>query len=168
LSEDKKDNDVLKNLFEKTLVREIMNSERIFVYEQDDVSQAHEKFTTHGLSHLMILNDREQLSGLITPKYLYKTHAPKKIIQDNLKYDPHMILDGDSYYMKESLDEYILRSVMKKDPFVLSPDDSLIEALKNMKSRNVSCIPIVDEEKKLLGTLTNQEVVNFIVQICSN
>jgi len=73
------------------------------------------------------------------------------------------MVDGDGYYDKDSLDSFILRNVMKHNPLSLTPEDSVAEVLITMAKYNTSCVPIVNEEKKVMGMVTNQEIVNFVV-----
>ncbi len=44
------------------------------------------------------------------------------------------------------------------DPFYLSPDDMIFEAEKLMSRYRISGVPIVNEEKKLVGILTNRDL----------
>ncbi len=44
------------------------------------------------------------------------------------------------------------------DPFYLSPEDMISEAEKLMSRYRISGVPIVDEEKKLVGILTNRDL----------
>jgi IMP dehydrogenase len=44
------------------------------------------------------------------------------------------------------------------DPFYLSPDNTLFEADKLMGKYRISGVPIVDENKKLVGILTNRDL----------
>jgi len=164
MADEEKEKNYLKSLLEKTKLKDVMIKPAIVILENDQLSQAHMKFTDSRVSHLLVVNPSNKLVGLISPKYLYKTHSPKKRMSDDINYSSDIILDGDSYFSKESLDKYILRQIMHKDPFVLSPDDSIFEALIQMSRRNVSCIPIVSEDHEAVGTLTNQEVINFITK----
>ncbi len=44
------------------------------------------------------------------------------------------------------------------DPFYLSPDDMIFQAEKLMSRYRISGVPIVNEEKKLVGILTNRDL----------
>ena len=109
--------DKLHELFLQVKIGNVMNKAVVTVYEDEDLSIAQEKFLAHTVSHILVLDRRDRLSGLISQKYLYKTYSPRKIINDNVGIDKNVILDGDSYYDKNSLNGYILRTAMKKAPF---------------------------------------------------
>ena len=77
-------------------------------------------------------------------------------------YDKNIIVDGDSYFDKDMLDAFPLRTVMKREPFTLGPDDPVSRAIMHMAVKNVGCIPIVDDKQKILGIITNQDIVNLL------
>ena len=155
----------IKMLFEMTKIQDIMRTPVITVYEDDDFSEAEEKFTHYGINYILVTNRENKLVGVLSQKYIYKTQSPRKILgHEELDYDPNIIVDGDSFYDKESLDRYILRNIMSKNPFVLSPEDSITDAVLAMDKKNLGCIPIVDEKNKVKGIVTDREVVRFLVQ----
>jgi IMP dehydrogenase len=44
------------------------------------------------------------------------------------------------------------------DPYILSPEDTLLEATNLMKEKNISGMPIVDKNRKLVGILTSRDM----------
>jgi IMP dehydrogenase len=46
-----------------------------------------------------------------------------------------------------------------EDPFVLRPDNTVKDALKLMEEKGISGIPIVDNERKLLGIVTRRDLL---------
>lgn len=156
------DSGSFNHFFTQAKVRDVMDTKVVTVREDDDFSVAQRKFVENHITHLVIVNNQYQLVGLISQKYIYKTQSPRKIIGDELEPDPGILLDGDSFYLKETLDSYILRNIMKKNPFVLTPDDSLAEVIINMAKKNLGCIPIVDANRKICGVVTSQEIVQYL------
>ncbi len=154
----------LKTLLETAIIRDVMNLNPVKIHQDSDLVKAQELFQTHKASHLVVVNDTNQLVGLISPKYLYKTHSPRKILGEAQYTDPNYIIDGDSFYLKDSLDKYILKSIMWDDPITLGPDDTVARAILSMHRRKVSCIPIINPDKQILGMITNQEIINFITR----
>ena len=155
----------LKKLFENIKIREVMKTPVVTVYEDDELSAAEQMLVQHSLSYLPVVNHAKEVVGLLSQKYLYKAQSPRRILKhEDLDYDPGVLVDGESYYEKEMLDGYILRNIMKKDPFTLGPEATLAEAILNMDSRIISCIPIV-EKNKIRGIVTIREIVTFVAKI---
>jgi len=154
----------IRILFNKIIIEKVMKTPPVTIYEMDDLSVAEEKFVTNSISHLIVVNREGKLRGLLSPKYVYKTQSPKKRMQGEVL-QPRTIVDGDTFYSKDTLNKYSLVNVMFPDPFTLGPKDVFGEAVLIMAKRNISCIPVVDKTKKVLGVLTNQEIVNFITMV---
>lgn len=155
----------IRELLKNTKVETLMNPKVVTVYEDQDVSDAHEKFVAYGVTHLIVLNRQDQLVGLLTPKYVYKTQSPRKILNEDMLYQAGILVDGDTFYEREMLDGFILRNMMKKSPFTLRRNSSAAEAVREMALRKLSCIPIVDKEKKVIGILTDWEIINFMYRL---
>lgn len=159
------DEDVhLKRLLEKASAKDIMNPSPAVIKESADLAEAQIMFQEQKVSHLLVSNNKNILVGIVSPKYLYKTHSPRKILGDVVLSDPDVILDGDSFYSKESLDKYILKHLMYQDPPSLTPEHTLAQVILRMYHGKVSCLPIVDENKCIVGVITNQEIINFITR----
>ncbi len=152
-------------LIRSTKIRDVMIRDVVTVFENDDFSEVEEKFLKYSLTHIVVINRQGELTGLISQKYLYKTQSPRKIMSDEIKYNLNVIIDGDSYYSKDMLNGFVLKEMMKKDPFSLHPDDYILTAISNMAERRIGCIPIVDKHKKIKGIITDMDIVKFIGSI---
>ena len=151
----------LKKALQETKVTAIMKKNVITVFEDDDLSDAQEKFVQFGVYYLVVIDHNHKFLGLISQKYLYKTQSPRKIIKEEMDYDKNILIDGDAFYEKSTLNSFILRSIMNKVPVILSPDASVLEALNQIETKNIGCIPIVDKDRRVHGTLTDRDIVTF-------
>ncbi len=154
----------IRVLCNETKIKEIMSTKLITIYEDDDVSVAEEKFISHGIYYLPVVSHDGQLKGLLSQKYLYKAQSPRKIVGNNMDYDPDKLVDGSSYYPKEALDSLILSNIMNHGVFTLSPEDPVKDAILNMINKKLGCIPIVEKDQKLCGILTQQNIIAFMAQ----
>ncbi len=154
----------MADTFNMIKVGDIMLSPAVSVKENDDFSAVQKKFLENHLPYVCVTDDGQKLVGTISQKYLYKAQSPRKIIGDNPDYDPDIIVDGDSFYSKEVLDSYILSQIMNHIPFTMKHDQSLKEAIINMATKHLGCIPIVDESNKLSGVVTEQLIIKYIAE----
>jgi CBS domain-containing protein len=155
----------LKPFFNTVKLKDAMRSPVVTIHEDEDLSVAQIRFLNHHISHLLVVDRKNSLVGIISQKYLYKTHSPRRILNEEMRYSSNVIVDGDSFYEKQALDGYILRSVMNKNPFTMGPEESLGLAILAMEEKNLGCIPITDKENQILGVLTTQEVVHYIAKL---
>lgn len=146
-----------------TKLKDVMSSPVVKIYEDEEFSVAEETFLKKNLYYLPVVDRDNKLVGIVSHKYIYKTQSPRKIVgAEEIEYDPNIIIDGDSFYDKESLDRYILRSIMHKNPFTLKADDSIADAILAMAQKNIGCIPIVKKDKTVCGILTKQDIVQVL------
>ena len=160
--------DYIRGILENIKIKTVMNTDVIKIREYEELSRAEELFIKYGIYYLPVVNQYNKLVGLLSQKYLYKTQSPRHIDKDQLKYGTDIIVDGNAFYDKETLDGYILRNVMLKDPFTLTPDDSVLHAILEMAKRKIGCICVINVEKKVCGMITESDLVRTTAQILSN
>ncbi len=158
------DTKTIKDLFKKTTIKDVMSEAKYTIQVTAELSWAEKLFTIHHITHLPVVDLDDKLVGLISHKYLYKTHSPRKMMNNDVDLNPDMIVDGDSFYNRASLNQYILKHMMHKDPFTMKKESSLEEALLNMSKKKIGCICVVDANRNLEGILTDREIVAFIVK----
>lgn len=158
----------IKKFCQDTRLGDIMAAPVVKIYEKDKLSRALELFLEHKMFHLPVVDKNDKLAGLLSLKYLYKIQSPRKFVEGQ-EYDMmNVIVDGDTYYPKEVLDQYILKSFIQKNPFCLSPEATLEEAVLKMTQRRIGCIIIVDHQQKVLGMFTEQDLVKLIGKILAS
>lgn len=135
----------------KTLIKEVMAAPAITVNENDDFSKVHEKFQFHDIRHLPVVNANGGIVGLITQRELFKIHSP------------HKLDDGNWFYDKDLLNGFILKNVMFKDVFTLTPERPLYDAVDFMVRQKVGCVPIVDDYNFVQGVITRDDILKYIL-----
>ena len=154
----------LTRLIKSTKIKTIMISPVHVVGDRDNLSKAQKIFSDRRINHIPVVNDEGQLVGIISHKYLYKTLSPRKFMGNELEGSADMLMEGDSYYFKESLDRYILKNVMNKKPFFLGPENTVADVIKAMAGKRLGCVTIVDHSQKVIGVISDQEIFNFLAQ----
>lgn len=156
----------IKNLLEKTNLRLVMNTEVSTIHLDDNFSRAEEILTKKSIHYLPVVDYADKVVGLISQKYIYKAQSPRNIMKSGeMQINPNIIIDGDSYYIRESLDGFILKNIMMKNPPTLRPGDSVAQAIKLMDQRKIGCIPVVDKNKVIKGIFTKDDLINFLMVI---
>src|SRR5438132_9736717 len=51
------------------------------------------------------------------------------------------------------------REIMTKDPVCCTADDTVQKAAKTMAEHDCGCVPVVDDNKRVIGTLTDRDIV---------
>jgi arabinose-5-phosphate isomerase len=74
-----------------------------------------------------------------------------------------VITDGDlRRQLEKGVDVYklIVNEIMTRKPVILNEDMMAIDVLKILKLKNISCVPIVNNNYQLVGTLRLQDIIN--------
>lgn len=152
----------IQDILRDTPVGKIMTT-RVFSLKEDaNLSQAVRLFGDQNLTHLPVVDANNKVVGLLSHMYVYKTQAPRKFVEGEMTAAPDMLIDGDTFYLKETLDRFNLKSIMKPNPMTINSNESLAIAVHAMANRRIGCIPVVDDLKNLVGIITNQDVINFL------
>ena len=131
--------DDLKAYHPRTLkVHEFMTTDMVTVRKSDLVELSAEVMNWSKLRYLPVEDKHGHLAGLITSRLLLKYFAQKG-------------------KMMESPDA-INEEIMIKEPVVVSPDTSILDALRIMRENSIGCLPVVKGEE-LLGIITE---MNFL------
>jgi CBS-domain-containing membrane protein len=144
---------------------DVMDTKVIALSEEDTLTAAQTAFVANKVNHLVVVDHARRIQGILSQKYLYRAHSPRKIISPDQTYNSDMLIDGDCYFSKQSLDSYKLKYVMHKTPFVLKIGDNLATAILYMAKKRLAFIPIVDDIQHVVGTITDQDIIIFISRI---
>ena len=151
----------IKNLCERVPLKDVVRKPVLTVFEDDDMSTVEEAFVRHELYYLPVIDHDEKLVGLVSRRYVYKTLSPRKVIDQDMDYDPSVIIDGDSFYSKDTLDKFILRNIMRKDPPYLKEDEPVARAILYMTRSRTGCVVAVNQKMKVTGIFSSHEIVGF-------
>ena len=85
---------------------------------------------------LLVVNENRKLQGMINRKALYRAKNPLAAAE----------------------------TMMKTDVLTASPDDNILQLLKLIDEYDVGNIPVVDENEKVLGLITNSNLISTLSQ----
>ncbi len=130
-------------------IHEMMEDEVITAEEDDLLSVAEEKMRKHGIRHLPVVDRDGRLVGLFTQRDLLR------ILPSRLKEDDPIDL--------EILWRHSMKKVMSRNVEALSPNDTISKAVALMWDKKYGCVPIVDEDRRVVGILTAIDILQFAV-----
>lgn len=130
-------------------LKEIMITKVITAAENDSLSSVEEKMRLNKIRHVPIVDRDQFLIGIIT-------------YRDVLGCAPlHRTEEGNTFD-QEQMDQFILKRVMTKDPQTLSVTDTIAHAVAIMARDKYGCIPVVTSDKKLLGIVTQIDILKWL------
>lgn len=128
----------------------IMTTKVIYVREYEPFYRVAENLLSSSIRHLPVINEKGEVTGLLTQRDLYKIVSP------------HRNEEGDWFYNLETLDDIILKHVMIKNPYTLHPEDTIGQAVRVMVDLKYGCVPIVDSQNILCGIVTQYDILKTI------
>ena len=121
-------------------VGDFMTRELVTVNEADDLALAESMLRLGSIRHLPVVR-HGQLVGLVTQRDLLRHSAER---------NPRLTTAGD---------------VMTRDPEVVHPGTSLVRAARLMLERKFGCLPVVEDDCRLVGIITEADFVRFAADV---
>ena len=119
------------------------------VVKMDD-SLAHVKnlFELRSFHHLAVV-ENGQLVGVVSDRDLLKAVSPN--------------LDSPSETMKDLLTlNKRVHQIMTRDLITINVEQGMFHAIRLFNRHNISCLPVVNEQEKLIGMLSWRDILRFI------
>jgi CBS domain-containing protein len=129
------------------LVRDIMTHKVVTLYEEDNLSGVEKGMEHFKFRHLPIVDDGK-LVGLVTHR-------------DILRVAASTLEAGAAQKTQYLLESVFVRDVMQKEVVTAHPDMPLIDAGRLMWNNKISCLPVITEDKTLVGIVTEGDFLKL-------
>ncbi|BDG06248.1 CBS domain-containing protein [Anaeromyxobacter oryzae] len=123
-------------------VADFMTKDLVTVRESDDVALAESLLRLGGIRHLPVVRDG-RVVGLLTHRDVLRSSQSAKTAARDLP----------------------VRDVMTPDPVCVRATSSLAHAARLMLERKYGCLPVADDEGKLVGIVTEADFVRFAADV---
>lgn len=127
----------------------LMSKKLITLAMDEPLSKAKDIFESQPFHHLLITDDEGLLAGIITDKDLYKHLSPT-------------IGTSQETHRDTSLMQKKLHQIMERELITAKAEFSISEALLIFYDHNISCLPIVDKDKKPIGIITWRDILKVL------
>ena len=130
------------------LVKEVMKTQLVTLNADVKLGFANDIMYLGRIRHLPVVKG-DALVGILTQRDLYR--ASLTSILTNWKEN------------KEFLDSIQVSEVMTKNVITISPDATMEDAAQIMIDKKVGGLPVVQEKTKLIGLITETDVLQYFV-----
>jgi CBS domain-containing protein len=124
----------MKQTEETSFVRNVMQTV-VTCREDEEIRAIAERIVTRSVNHIVMVDDQGKLSGIVTSWDITRALAEGKTV----------------------LAEVVTRRVI-----TAKPDEPLETASNRMAQHNISALPVIDNEKKVLGIVTSEDVSKLL------
>jgi len=159
------DSDGLISEFSSVLrtVEDIMTEEVVSLKGDKSISAAIEVMQEGKFRHLPIVGDQGKLIGVVSDKdvlqYLPSQRGRLGLQEDEFEGKLFNVAPDDPA-LKQTV-----RHIMCPDTKYVSPDCDFYEMVRIMYEAKVSCLPVIDKERNLLGIVTVTDVMRSLLAI---
>ncbi len=152
-------------------VRELMTTTVIAFKPSDKIHQVAKTLRLNRISGAPVIDDQRKVIGVISEADIMKLTATVPF-PDIDPLNPFPVFSLTAYRKAvekipdeiETLFEGSVKDVMTKDPVTISPDDSILDAARLMHKGDFNRIPVVDDERKLVGLIARADIIGLFVQ----
>ncbi len=149
------------------VAEEIMIRNVVTFRPDDELFKVSKTFSEHGISGAPVVDENGKVVGIISEHDIIKLGEKHPNMMAPLRHHLPLTLDlaVDDYDLKnvvEAVKEIRnkkVENVMTKKVFTASPKTGLGEIARIMNKHEINRVPVVDENKKLLGLVTRDDVV---------
>lgn len=131
-------NYTIGNFLSRTSVGDIMIEDVVTIRHGSSVEEAARVMMTEGVTHLPVISEEGRLAGIVTAWDVSKAVALK--------------------YTK-------LEEIMTRDVITIGLGDPIERAAKRMNENNISALPVIDWEQRVIGMITS-DGVSRLVSVC--
>jgi len=131
-------NYTIGNFLSRTSVGDVMIKDVVTIRHGSSVEEAARIMMTEGVTHLPVISMEGRLVGIVTAWDVSKAVA--------LKYTQ-------------------LEEIMTRDVVTIGLGDPIERAAKKMNENNISALPVIDKEKRVIGMITS-DGVSRLVSVC--
>jgi len=132
-------------------VSDIMTTELIVLREEDSLTALEPEMRAFGLRHLPVV-DGDKLVGMISHRDVLRFAASQ------LTQDLHTSV------ARQKQAETFVAAVMQRDVQTVAPETSVSDAAALMVARRIGCLPVVAPDGKLLGIVTEHDLLSEMVK----
>jgi len=126
-------------------VYEYMSRDVVTANLRDGLRQTFYRMRERGVRHMPVLNDHEKLVGIISDRDLRRPDWVDT--EENVAH--YYLLDNQKH----------VEQAMTSNPMVVQPEDEIQEALVLFARYRFGALPVVDEERNLVGILSVYDVL---------
>ncbi|RZQ54097.1 CBS domain-containing protein [Pseudoalteromonas phenolica] len=136
------------------IVSELMTADPFAVHHQSTVKEVHDLMREKNIRHIPVIDAQGILKGMLTQKIMVA--QVMKIMAT---------FGSNAIERKEK--QIIAQDIMATDFASIRPEQSLSEVAQFFAKNRHGCMPVVDEEGKLLGILTSSDFVRLAAALLS-
>src|SRR5208283_2288721 len=133
---------------DKTMTRNVIK-----VSMETGILEAKALLEKYHIRHLPVVQDDNTLIGVVTDRDV-RSALPSPLL-----------IEQETDKEKEQISKIRVKDIMTKNPIVISPTNTLEDALLLMQKVNVGAFPVVDQQNKLQGIISIRDLMRAFINV---
>lgn len=133
------------------VVADLMTRQVVTLNEEDDLVDINENMETLGLRHLPVVDD-DRLVGIVSHR-------------DVLRVSAGTLEPGAAQRDAILKERTFVRDIMTRDVVTVRAETTVGEAAKLLLRHKFGCLPVVEDDGKLVGIVTEHDFVRLLVEM---
>lgn len=133
------------------IVKDRMSRNVLTIHEEDMISKAIDLMSSHGLHRLPVV-DNGKLVGLLTEGMISKKGATKATSLS-------------IFELNYLLSKINVKTIMEKNVHTIKEGQPLEDAAMSMLEHNIGCLPVVDDQYRLVGIMTQNDLFRSFLDL---
>lgn len=134
----------------KELVKDWMSADVVTITPETTLPEAHQIMTTEEIRRLPVVDRDGRLIGIVS-------------IGDVRGAEPSPATSLSIWEMNYLLLSLTIDKIMTRNPRTITADATIAEAARTMLEHRISGLPVVDEEHRVIGIITESDIFSMVV-----
>ncbi|GIU90192.1 MAG: hypothetical protein KatS3mg010_1291 [Acidimicrobiia bacterium] len=150
-----------------TFVRDVMSTDVATLRPDQTVAQAADELAARRFGAMPVVDAEGRLVGLLRDEDLIVSEARVHVPTFLNFFGATVPLPGEMKHVEEDLHKVAgatVADVMETDPATVAPGDTLEDVATLMHDADVSHVPVVDAERRVVGIVARGDIVQFIAR----
>ena len=135
-------------------ISKFMTKEVVTLDRDSDIAEAKQLMIRYRIRHLPVTRPDRTLIGIVSDRDI-RSAMPSKFFQDH----------GMDEVKTDSLTGVLVQEIMTKDPVSVSLSSTIQDALLLIEKTRVGAFPVVDENLKVVGIVSDRDLLNAFIHV---
>lgn len=134
----------------KELVKDWMSKDVVTVHPETTLPEAHKLMVEEEIRRLPVVDENGRLTGIVT-------------LGDVRGAQPSQATSLSIWELNYLLSNLKVKKIMTPKPMTVQPDETIGQCARKMLEYKVSGLPVVDDNHKLVGIITESDIFSMVV-----
>jgi CBS domain-containing protein len=144
-------------------IKDVMSVDVITIGENENLIQLIAKFREHNFHALPVIDDKNNILGVVTPEDIMKVFLPHNPVLETLLKSTHLYDAEEEDILEMDLPEELgntvkVSDIMDVNVVTIEDSETIADVRKQMKLHNIQRVPVT-RNKELVGFITLFDII---------